>query len=131
MSSRCDQNLFNFMGFFREYIKYIGSMPPSEGMAPPPTTSRNTLCYALLSGTFVQSVRCSVHRSYPTLRHDVISNVNVKTLNGNKALKYKRGIRQSREQRIRTNASCAWTDSELWSELFQCFSVKIDDIKLR
>ena len=34
-----DQNFFNFMRFFGECVKYIRSVPPSKGLAPPPTTS--------------------------------------------------------------------------------------------
>ena len=29
-----DQNFFNFIGFFRKCIKYIGSAPPSKGSVP-------------------------------------------------------------------------------------------------
>ena len=34
-----DQNCFNFMGFFKKSIKYVGSAPASKELAPPPTTS--------------------------------------------------------------------------------------------
>ena len=33
------QNFFNFMGFFRKSIKYIGSAPQSEELVSPPMTS--------------------------------------------------------------------------------------------